>query len=73
MILNVMLGTGPIIVPEVFLKGGFVLSTFFTLFIGVISLISALLVVEAISIANGLMQSEKVQRLDTETISENYH
>lgn len=73
MILNVMLGTGPIIVPEVFLKGGFVLSTFFTLFIGVISLISALFVVEAVSIANGLMQSEKVQRLDTETISENYN
>jgi hypothetical protein len=68
-----MLGTGPIIVPEVFLNGGFVLSTFFTLFIGVISLISALLVVEAVSIANGLMQSEKIQRLDTETISEIYH
>jgi amino acid permease len=73
MILNVMLGTGPIIVPEVFLKGGLVLSTFFTLLIGSISLVSGLFVVEALSIANGLVQSEKVQRLDTETLSENYH
>jgi hypothetical protein len=49
-----MMGTGPLIIPPVFLLGGVAMGIIFTIFIGVLSLYCALFVVEALSIANAI-------------------
>ena len=54
LIINVMLGTGPLIVPAVFLEAGPLLSILFGLFMGLISLLSGLLVLEALSLCNAI-------------------
>jgi len=53
-LINVMMGTGPLIIPPVFLLGGVAMGIIFTIFIGVLSLYCALFVVEALSIANAI-------------------
>jgi amino acid permease len=53
-IINVMMGTGPLIIPPVFLLAGIGLSSIFTIFIGTLSYLSAMFVIEALSIANAL-------------------
>jgi hypothetical protein len=68
MILNIILGTGPMIVPSVILKGGWRLSSVFTVLTGSMSLVSGMFVVEAVSIANGLLNCENSKRQKTETL-----
>lgn len=58
-VINVMLGTGPLIIPCVFLIGGWIQATLFLLIMGVISLITCLFCVESLSIANALQQQRK--------------
>jgi hypothetical protein len=53
-----MMGSGPLIIPPVFLISGVGLATIFSLFVGLLSLISALFVIESLSIANAL---DKIQ------------
>jgi hypothetical protein len=53
-VLNVMLGTGPLIIPSVFLIGGYALASIFIIIMGCISMITALFMVEALSIANAI-------------------
>lgn len=55
LIVNVMLGTGPLIVPPVFLMAGPVLSFGFCLLVGGFSMISALMVLESLSLCNALV------------------
>ena len=64
-ILNVMLGTGPLIVPHVFLVGGWGFASIFIVIMGAISLITALFCVEALSIANAIKSSQTENRLVT--------
>ena len=54
LILNVMLGTGPLIVPPTFLMAGPYLSVIFCVLIGFFSLLSALMVLESMSLCNAL-------------------
>ena len=55
-VINCMMGSGPLIIPPVFFISGLGLASTFSLFIGLISLISALFVLESLSIANALTQ-----------------
>jgi len=55
-----MLVTGLIIVPSLFLKAGYLLSNLFKILTGSMSKISGMFVVEAVSTANGLMNSAKM-------------
>lgn len=54
MIINMCLGTGPIIMPPVFLSGGVILSTIFIIAIAFFSFIGCEYIMEAISISNAL-------------------
>lgn len=54
MIINVMLGTGPIIVPPVFLLGGILLSSVWMFMIGFFSYLASEMIVEAISLCNAV-------------------
>lgn len=54
MITNIILGTGPIIIPPVFLLGGIGLSTIFILIIALLSYIACEFIVESISLCNAL-------------------
>lgn len=51
---NVLLGTGPIFLPGVFLEAGVGLSSVFMVFISFISYLTAEYVIETISICNAL-------------------
>jgi amino acid permease len=53
-IINVMLGTGPIIIPFSFLLGGVGLSTIFTIIVVYFSYQSSEMIVELLSICNAL-------------------
>ena len=57
-IFNVMLGTGPLIIPHVFLVGGWGLASIFMFSMGLIALITGLFCVEALSIANAIKSIE---------------
>ncbi len=69
MVVNVMMGTGPLIIPCVFLTGGWALATIFILIMGALSTLCALFAMEALSIANA-MKNSKDSRLISE-ITEN--
>ena len=56
-ITNLMLGTGPLIVPCVFLIGGYLLASIFIVIMGTIATISGMFCVEALAIANALRNS----------------
>ena len=66
-ILNVMLGTGPLIVPHVFLVGGWGMASIFMIVMGIISLITALFCVEALSIVNAIKSNQIDERFMTQT------
>jgi len=53
-IINVMMSTGPLIVPCVFLIGGYILATIFIVLMGSISMISCGFCVESLSISNAI-------------------
>lgn len=71
-VLNVMLGTGPIIIPSVFLIGGYQIATLFIVAMGVIAMITSLFAVEALSIANALKhyRSTRLQSECTENMKQ---
>ena len=57
-ILNVMLGTGPLIIPPVFLLGGVGLSTIFTFIVVYFSYQSSEMIIEILSITNAIKKKK---------------
>jgi amino acid permease len=53
-----MMGTGPLIIPEVFLKAGVIFSTIWLLFASFLSWICADMVIETLGICNALTSKE---------------
>ena len=60
-IINVMLGTGPLIIPCAFTLGGWGLATIFIFAMGAISLFGGLFAVESLSIANALKSNVRTR------------
>lgn len=54
MIINVMLGTGPIIIPPIFLLGGVFLSSIWMILIGFFSYLASEMIIESMSICNAI-------------------
>lgn len=54
MIINVMLGTGPIIIPPIFLLAGIGLSSIWMIVIGFLSYLASEMIVESISLCNAI-------------------
>lgn len=67
-ILNLTLSTGPLIIPCVFLIGGYLLASFFLLGMGFIAMVASGFCVETLSISNALktLKSEPCKEVITD-------